>query len=135
MAANIPITIQSKRVPWVATLPVEGPDYSGATLKMEVRQLPGDSGAALLTLNGAAAGSEGISAAYDAGYTDPETGEAFAATVFTFRIAEATLEALGLGTPSNEPVRLNYDLHVTPSGGDKFVLCYGTFTYYPGVTL
>lgn len=135
MAALIPIVIVSKRVPWVADLPVEGPDYTGGTFKMEVRQKPGDSGTALLTLNGAAAGSEGISATYDAGYTDPETGEAFAATIFRFQINETTLEGLGLGTPADKPVELNYDVHVTPSGGTKFVLCRGTFTYYPGVTL
>lgn len=135
MAALIPITIVSKRVPWVADLPVEGSDYSGGTFLMEVRQKPGDSGTALLTLGNASAGSQGISAVYDAAYPDPETGEAFGATVFTLRIAEASLEALSLATPADKPVELHYDFHLTPAGGDKFVLCRGTFTYYPGVTL
>ncbi|MES2904639.1 MAG: hypothetical protein V4696_10680 [Pseudomonadota bacterium] len=133
MAVELNIVAVSKRVPWVEDLPVEGPDYSGGTFKMEFRQDPGDTGTALVTLNNASAGSEGISATYDADYADPETGEAFGATVFLFHINEATMEGLAVATPTRSPVVLHYDLHVTPSGGTKFVLCYGTFTYMPGV--
>lgn len=134
MAVNLPISIISKRVPWIAELPVEGPDYSTGTFKMEIRQKPGDTGAALVTLNGASAGSEGISCTYDAAYVDPETAETFAASIFKFQINETTMEGLATGTPSEDPVELHYDVHVTPSGGTKFVLIYGSFTYWPGVT-
>lgn len=135
MAANIPITVVSKRVPWVEDLPVEGPDYSGATFKMEVRQRAGDTGTALITLNNATAGTEGISCTYDTGYVDPETAEIFAASVILFQIDETTMEALAGGTPTDSPIELHYDVHVTPVGGKKFVLCYGSFTYWPGVTV
>lgn len=135
MPFPLDITVVSKRVPWVEDLALEGPDYSGGTFKMEIRQNPGDGGSALVTLNGAALGSEGISATYDAGYVDPETGETFAATVFVLRINEATMEGLAVGTPTDEPVELHYDIHVTPSGGTKFVLAYGAFIYNPGVTV
>ena len=101
---------------------------------MEVRNLPGDTGTALVTLNGVAAGSEGISCTYDAAYADPETGETFAASVILIQINETTMEGLSTGTPVDEPVEVHYDLHITPSGGLKFLAAYGTLTYYPGVT-
>lgn len=135
MAVELNIVVRSKRVPWIDDLPVEGPDYSAATFKMEIRQNPGDSGTALVTLNNAAAGSEGISATYDAAYVDPETSETFAATILLFQINETTMEGLPAASPTDATVNLHYDVHVTPSGGTKFLLCHGKFTYDPGVTL
>jgi hypothetical protein len=135
MAAELNIVVRSKRVPWVEDLPVEGPDYSAGTFLMEIRSEPGDTGAPLVSLGNAAAGSEGISCAYDAAYPDPENaGETLAASVFLFQIDEATMAGLSTGGRTSDPVLAYYDLHVTPSGGVKFVLCYGSFTYYPGVT-
>lgn len=133
MAVELNIVAVSKRVPWVEDLAVEGPDYSAGTFKLELRQDPGDTGTALVTLNNAAAGVEGISATYNTAYADPETAQTFAATVFVFRINEATMEGLAIATPTRNPVILHYDLHITPVGGTKFVLCYGSFTYQPGV--
>ena len=135
MAAKIDITVISKRVPWIDDLAVEGADYSSATFKMEIRQKPGDSGSPIVTLGNAAAGSEGISCTYNTAYVDPETGETYPASVILFQINEATMEGLGLGNPTASAVECSYDLHVTPSGGSKFVLCYGAFNYSPGVTL
>lgn len=135
MAAKIDIELVSKRVPWVDDIAVEGPDYSGATFKMEIRQRQGDGGPALVTLNTATAGSEGISCTYEPSYADPETGETFAASIVLIQINEATMEGLATGTPTDSPVQLVYDIHVTPVSGPKFVLCYGKFTYWPGVTL
>lgn len=134
MAAEIPITVMSKRVPFIGSLAIEGANLTTATFKMEVRNLPGDTGTALVTLNGASAGSEGISCTYDAAYADPETGETFAASVILIQINETTMEGLSTGTPVDEPVTLHYDIHCTPSGGLKFLAAYGTLTYYPGVT-
>lgn len=135
MAAKIDIAVISKRVPWIDDLAVEVVDYSSATFKMEIRQKPGDSGSPLVTLGNAAAGSEGISCTYDTAYVDPETGETFPASVIVFQVNETTMESLALGNPTDGAVDCAYDLHVTPSGGAKFVLCYGAFTYSPGVTL
>jgi hypothetical protein len=131
----IPITVMSKRVPWVEDIALEGPNYSGATFRMELRQNPGDTGTALVTLTNAAAGSQGISATYNAAYVDPETTQTFAATVIVIQIDETTMEGLASATPSSSAVELHYDIHVTPSGGVKFLLCGGAFTYYPGVTI
>lgn len=135
MAVELPIIVRSKRVPFIADIPAEGPDYSAGAFKMELRVNPGDTGAALVTLNTAAPGSEGISCSYDAAYPDPETGEIFAASIFLLQINEATMEGLAASTPTDKPIDLHYDIHVTPSGGVKFLLCFGTFTYHPGVTV
>jgi hypothetical protein len=134
MAAEIPITVMSKRVPFLGSLAIEGANLTTATFKMEIRNNPGDTGTALVTLNGASAGIEGISCTYDAAYADPETGETFAASVILIQINETTMEGLSTGTPVDEPVEVHYDLHITPSGGLKFLAAYGTFTYAPGVT-
>lgn len=134
MAAEIPITVMSKRVPFLGSLAIEGANLTTATFKMEIRNLPGDTGTALVTLNGASAGSEGISCTYDAAYVDPESGETFAASVILIQINETTMEGLSTGTPTDEPVEVHYDIHITPSGGTKFLAAYGTFTYAPGVT-
>lgn len=134
MAYDLPITVLSKRVPFVGSLAVEGGNLSAATFLMELRPLPGDTATALVSLGNAAAGSQGIICTYDAGYIDPETGETFAASIVLINISEATMEGLATGTPSDDPVTLHYDIHCTPSGGAKFLLAYGTFTYAPGVT-
>lgn len=135
MAVEIPIIVKSKRVPWVETLAIEGPDYSGATFKMELRTLPGGTGGAVVTLNNAAAGTQGISATYDAAYVDPITADVFAATVLLFRIDETTMEALPAASPTDASVSLYHDLHIDPVSGDKFLAIYGSYDYSPGVTI
>lgn len=141
MAVNLPL-LAYKRVPFVepdgATIVIIGPNWSGATFKMELRQDPGDTGAALVSLGNNGAGSQGISASYVASYAYVDANGAAAtapATKMLIQIDEATLEALSLGTPTDEPVVLHYDLHITPSGSPKRVFCAGTFTIKPGVTI
>ena len=142
MAANVPLSA-FKRVPFVAedgcTWAFVGYDWTGATFLMHVRNNPGDTSTPTITLTGASAGSEGISVTYDTDYSyiDPTSGQAVtaAASLVLVQINEATLEALSLGTPTDAPVELAYDLHVTPSGGVKRVAVYGTFSILPGVTV
>ncbi len=132
-----------KRVPFVdedgATWVFVGEDWADATFAMHVRALPGDTGTPLISLANASAGSQGISATYDGAYVyvDPETKseETAIATLVLCQIDEATLEALSLGTPSDKPLVLYYDLHITPSSGVKRVAVSGTFTINPGVTI
>lgn len=139
MAIELDIVARSKRVPWggasgEADIVILGFDYSAATFKMEIRPEPGDSAAALLTLNNASAGSEGVSASYDAGYVHPETGAVVGATRIRPQINEATMEGLSTGSPVDEPVEAFYDLHLTPSGGVKMLYLFGRWSYHPGVT-
>lgn len=137
MAVNLPL-LAYKRVPFVepdgATFAVVGPNWASAAYRMQIRQRPGDTGAALITLTTAAAGSQGISASYVAEYALPDGTEA-PATKVLIQIDEATLESLEMGTPYDEPVELFYDLHITPSGGTKINYCGGKFTIAPGVTI
>lgn len=141
MAASLSLSAY-KRVPFLepdgATFVIVGPDWSDAAYRMQIRQRPGDTGAALITLTTQTAGSQGISATYEADYPIPQQDGSTVdgpATKVLIQIDEATIEALALGTPYDEPVALFYDLHITPSGGVKMNYCAGKFTILPGVTI
>lgn len=141
MAPDIPLTAY-KRVPFLdedgATLVFVGEDFAGGVYAMHVRNNPGDTGTAILTLAGATAGTQGISVTYDPDYVyADERGveQTGPASLVLIQIDEATLEALSLGTPTDKPVTLHYDLHITPSGGTKRVVAQGKFIIAPGVTI
>lgn len=138
MAIELNIAVRSKRVPWggasgEADIDWMREDISAATFKMEVRSEPDGAGDLLVTLNSASAGSEGISATYDAGYVHPTTEEVVGATIIRPQINETTMEGLDTASPPDTPVTAYYDIHATISGVKRLLL-YGTFTYYPGVT-
>lgn len=134
MAAKLPIAA-FKRVPFVDDIAILGPDYTGAAFAMHIRNQPGDTGSPLVSLAGATAGSQGVSVTYNAAYVYNEVGDTAPASLILIQIDEATIEALALNNPTNAPLVLYYDLHVTPSGGVKRVECFGEFTIYPGVTI
>ena len=115
-------------------IPLAGLNWSTAAFAMQIRANPGDTGTALVSLATASAGSEGLSASYDSGYTLPD-GTVTGATTLRIQINEATMEALAAAARTSEPVNLFYDIHVTPSGSSKRMLCYGKFDVYPGVTI
>lgn len=141
MSAIAPL-VAYKRVPFVdedgATWVFVGENFVGGTFLMHIRNNPGDTGTPILTLSGAAPGSQGISVSYDPAYVYvDETGEEVTAPAskVLLRIDEATLEGLTLPTPTDEPANYYYDLHVTPTGGVKRVAAEGAFTIKPGVTI
>jgi hypothetical protein len=135
MASTPQIDISAeKRVPFDDTIAEMWIDYSGATPLMEIRAEPGDSGTALVSLGASTAGSEGIAITYDADYPDPDGGDVTGASLIDIIINEATLEGLAYGADTAKAVPLYYDLHLTPSGGKKFVFCGGKFIINPGVT-
>jgi hypothetical protein len=138
MAQELDIVVRSKRVQWggasgEADIVWMRENLSAGTFKMEIRALPGDTGAALVTLNAAAAGSEGISAAWDAGYVHPVTGAVVGATTVRLQINETTMEGLATASPGDDPVEAYYDIHLTLSGV-KRLFAFGRFIYHPGVT-
>lgn len=92
-----------------------------------------EGGSPLFTLTNATAGTQGISASYNAGYLHPDTGGTVGATTITPFISEATLEALSYSSDPDAPLVLYFDLLVTPSGGQQRVLCKGTLSIYQGV--
>lgn len=137
MAFELNLEHRSKHVPFGgaygdADIVVIGKDWSAAAF---VWAFAANDGAASIdiTLNAAAAGSQGVSASYDAGYVHPNTGAVVGATTLRPQIDEATLEAL-TGWPTAPAAREFYhNLLITPSGEPQLVYCYGTLTVYQGV--
>lgn len=111
-----------------------GENLTGATLRLQVRPSEGDTAAPLIDLSGAAAGTEGLSLTYDAGYVDTETSAVVGATVIMPYVLKATLEAIAPASDPAQPRELVYDLQVTASGGIARLRCFGSFTLMPGVT-
>lgn len=120
-----------KRVPFKEDIAIAGPDWSGATFAMQIRQHWGDTGTALLTPS--------LVATYvpDYVYYDERkrTDIIGPATVLTMSISEAAIEALPLAASEQKPLELVYDVHVTPPGETKAVLLKGAFVIFPGATL
>ena len=134
MAAELNIAA-FKRVPFVDSVAILGPNYTGAAFAMHIRNHNGDTGTPLVSLATAAAGTQGISVTYDAAYAYNDVGDTAPASKILIQIDEATLEALSLNNPTEKPVVLAYDLHVTPAGGVKRVELFGQFIINPGATI
>lgn len=138
MSFELPIVHMSRHVQWGgatgdADLIEMGVDWSGAAFAWNFSATPGGTPIAGLALATAAAGSQGVSATYDAGYVHPESGAVVGATTMRPQIGEAALEELVWGSDPAAPLVLYYDFLVTPSGEPQRVHCYGTFTLYPGI--
>lgn len=112
-----------------------GVDWSDCAAQLQIRGLPGDTGTPLASLAIAPAGSEGISAVYDAGYLHPVTGAVVGATLITIQISQTTLEAIPAPADVTQPQALAWDMHLTPPSLPKMQYAFGTFTLNPGVTL
>lgn len=134
MAAELNIAA-FKRTPFVDDVAILGPNWTGAAFLMHIRNKNGDTGTPIISLATATAGTQGISVTYNAAYVYDDAGSTAPASIVLIQIDEGTLEALALNNPSNKPVELVYDLHVTPSGGRKAVELYGQFIINPGATI
>lgn len=134
MAAELNIAA-FKRVPFVDDIAILGPNYTGAAFAMHIRNRNGDTGTPLVSLAGATAGTQGVSVTYDATYVYNDVGDTAPASLIKIQVDEATLEALSLNNPTDKPVVLAYDLHLTPSGGIKRVELFGQFIINPGATI
>lgn len=136
MCIDIDLLACSKRVPFVAQFVLEGPNYSAATFRMQVRYLQGDTGTPIISLANAGAGLQGISASYNAAYTHPTTGRVFAATVITVTISKATMTTLAASSPTSGSVVTRYDMIIEPGVGVSEIMPFrGKFIYDPGVTI
>lgn len=134
MAFELPITA-FRHAPWggasgLADLVRLADDWSGAALLWVIADKAG--GAVQITLVNVAAGSQGISASYDAAYPHPTSGAVVGATIIRPQIDVATLEGLTSPAIPSDDIVLYHTLYVTPSGGVKRVLCYGAFTVKQG---
>ena len=136
MAFVFNITHNSKHTQWggadgSADMIMLGVDWSAAAFKMGLAGQVGST--PLITLINATAGTQGISATYDAAYVDPVTGETVGATIVRPQIDEATFEALDWGDDTTASLVLAHDFLVTPTGQQQFVWFDGLFTILPGV--
>lgn len=138
MAFELPIEHLSRHVTFGGSsgdgdIELMGEDWSSAAFRMTFSASKGGSAISGLTLSAATAGTQGISATYDAGYIHPDTGAIVGATTIRPQIDEASFEALSWGSDPAAPLILYYDLLVTPAGQTQQVFCFGTFTIQPGV--
>lgn len=131
---NIPLFAE-KRVTFDETIVRMGINLAGSALSCEIRGRPGDTGSAIISLSSATPPSQGLSIAYNGAFVDPLGKLPPGASLLRIIISEATLEGLAYAADPAQPVVLHYDIHVTPTGGTKFVFASGTFTINPGVTL
>lgn len=125
----------NKRVPFDDTIIELGANYSGAAPLMELRAEPGNQGAPLASLGQSTSGGQGLTVTYDAAFPHPVTSAPGPATIVRIIINETTLEGLGYAADPSLPVDVFYDIHITPSGGKKFVFARGRMRVDPGVTL
>ena len=127
--------VADKRVPFDETIPDFRGDYTGATALMEVRSEPGAEGTPVISLSTTLSSGEGIVVTYDDEYTIEHNGVTYTgASLIQILINETTLEGIDYAASPDEGATYHYDLHLTPSGGTKFVASRGTFTIDPGTT-
>jgi hypothetical protein len=144
---NYPLT-GDRWTPCVKDIDVVGFDLTGATFKAEVRDTKDQSsGSARVTLNTVTSEIEGVRllgvitadaddvAAYAAAGVTIQVGDKI--SQLRVRIVEATMEAMDVANDASQAGSDGaafWDMHITPSGGDKFVAFAGTFTVAAGVT-
>lgn len=121
-AALFDVTAESRHVPFLWTAIFEDQEWDTPFFTMQVRNEPGDSGDPLISLENASLGSEGIAPSVAAG-----------TTTLVIQIDKATLAELEWSDLSR-PLRLVYDLKVTPATGPEELLHVGAFTIAAGVT-
>lgn len=133
MAFELNITA-FKHVPWggntgLADIVVLGKNWSGATFNWGFgAPASGTTGFRLSTV---AAGSQGVSATYDAAYLHPESGAIVGATIIRPQVDEVTLE--GLTFTGSADLDLPHTFYIDPTDEIERVYCYGTFTIKQGV--
>lgn len=148
MTDTVPLALTAGRyVPFVYDIDMVGLDLTGATFASEVRDRK-NGGNVRATLATVASEIEGIRL-LEVATADADDVTAYAAEGITIalgtsitririRIAEATMEAMDLaednGTPG-EDASAFWDMHITPSGGDKYLAFAGRFYIIAGATI
>jgi len=137
---------------WVAcvrTFTFVGKDFTGATFNSEIRLTKDATGAALVTLTNAAAGAQGLRVV--AVYTDTVANhianghlnevppgykltDTVTLTEVALRVNEVTMESLPFPGERGNDATLQWDLHITPTGGLKDKYLGGDFVVRAGAT-
>jgi hypothetical protein len=124
---NLPLE-GDRYTPFVRTLTFTGIDLTGATMAAQVRDRK-DGGAVRANL-----GTTGSATAEGIHLVSAGLVEGVMTSVVTIRMDEATMEAMPYGTEIGDDLDLWWDMHITPSGGDKQKYLHGVFTIRAGVT-
>lgn len=137
---------------WVScirTFTFVGKDFTGATFNSEIRLTKDATGAALVTLTNAAAGAQGlrliatytstVQAHIDAGRLDEvppgyELTDTVVLSQVGYRVNETTVEGLPFPGERGDDATLQWDLHITPTGGVKDKYLGGDFVVKAGAT-
>ncbi len=107
-----------------------GDDWSQTAFTWALSSSPG--GTNVLTLTAAPEGQQGISAAYEAQYVHPVTGDVVGATIIRPQIDQASFEAIADTAPHDAQIVLHHTLYAAPPGEPRRVLCFGNFTIKKG---
>lgn len=129
--ATLPL-VAGRWVPFVYDIDIVGINLTGATFAAQVHDtLDRTAGTPRATLTTQTTDIEGVR------LTGVATTDGVPTSTVRIRINEATMEAMDVandaaanGTDGNA----FWDMHITPSGGDKFLAFAGTFTIKAGVT-
>jgi hypothetical protein len=156
---EIPIVVRSRQVPWSDTFAFLGEDYTGSTLKLQVRQVPGTTTTALITRTSGSglsipyAGTATVAAHVAAGrlagsgddniyeIINPATGVPYVGTdnltlsqiLIAFTVANLT--AIPIDTETGDTETVYYDMIRTPASGDPVIAMRGPVIVDPGVTI
>lgn len=104
-----------------------GYDFTGATFKSQVRAYRDAPDPALITLENATAGSQGVSVAV-------VTTDGIPTSTVTLQYDEATIEGLPFTNPKGTDLELAWDLTIDPTSGDKLRWLEGPFIVHGGST-
>jgi len=135
---------------FIETWEFQEEDLTDATFAMQVRLIKDASGAPLVDLaTVVSSSSEGVRLIYggtdtvanhitagriDAAPDGYEATDSLALSLLGVRINETTMEGLPLPAERGDDLNLEWDLHITPSGGLKQKYLGGTFTVRAGAT-
>lgn len=158
---SIDLVAPSRQVPFSETFSFLGEDYTGSTLKLQVRATPGTTGTALITratgsgLSIPYAGTAIVSAHVTAGrlladgddniydMINPATGVlyqpgdslALSEIRITFTTTNLTAVPMRPAEERGDPAFAYYDLIRTPASGDPVLQMKGKLVIDPGVTI
>jgi hypothetical protein len=118
--------VAPRHAAFIRQLTIPG-DYTGASLRMMVRETPEAPGDPLIDLGDAAVGSEGLNLSV-------ATVSGLPWTTITVRIDTATMAAMPAEDEVGDDWTGVWDITVTPVIGDKFFAFRGPFIVRAGVT-
>lgn len=127
MAAGRLSVLANRWQPNFITLDFVGYDFTGAAFKSQVRAYRDAPDPALITLQNATAGAQGISCVV-------VTEGSVATSTVTLQFDETTIEALPFANPKGTDLELVWDLTIDPTDGAKLRWLEGPFIVHGGST-